>query len=114
MALFNKRPELIVPRDGEFLVSGVTHRQEALRKAGIGAHMFRMVRDTANPYDEWAVAVYVDKTHIGFVSRNVSRSWAKALDRHEGQTVLVYGEIIRKQDGGLIAQIDALFPDDIP
>ena len=49
MALFNKQRQLIVPRDGEFLVSGVTHRQEALHKAGVGAHMFRMVRDTANP-----------------------------------------------------------------
>src|SRR5215472_2759381 len=85
MALFRKQRHLIVPRDGEFLVSGVTHRQEALRKAGVGAHMFRMLRDTANPVDEWAVAVYVDKTHIGFVSRNVSRNWAKALDRHQGQ-----------------------------
>jgi hypothetical protein len=117
-----KRPQrsdaLIAPRSddgGPFLVSGVTHRQDNLRAAGVGTKHFRLVRQFDNPHDQYAVEVLCDGIHIGFITAKNARRYWRAIGRVEdaGHTLYVHGTINVKRDGGLIAEIDCVWPEDI-
>jgi hypothetical protein len=121
MAWFNRSrgpAALIAPRSddgGPFLVSGVTHRQENLRAAGVGTKQFRLVRQIDNPYDQYAVQVHCGEVLVGYVTAKNARRYWQAIERVEaaGFTLHVHGAIKPKPDGGLIAEIDCVWPEDI-
>lgn len=110
--------KLIAPRsddDGRFLVSGVTHRHESLQAAGVGAKQFRLVRQHDNPHDQYAVQVLSGGIHIGFITAKNARRYWRAIERIEaaGFVLYVHGAIKARRDGGLIAEIDCVWPEDI-
>ena len=112
----SERARYLAPRTGSaFLVSGVTYRQENLRRAGVGTHAFWLRPEPSNPHDPYAVAVYCRGLHIGYISAKISRRYADAvarIERERGAQVWVHGAIERGTLG-LRAQIDCPWPEDL-
>jgi hypothetical protein len=106
----------VAPRTGAtFLVSGVSYRQDELRRAGVGVHQFLLVGEPDNPHDRHAVAVYCSGNHIGYISAKISKRWAEAITRIErdtGKQVWVHGAI---EEGavGLRAELDCPWPEEL-
>lgn len=50
-------------------VAGVSYRQDAIRLCNVGDPV-DFEHDEGNPYDARAIAVYVDKRHIGFLPKD--------------------------------------------
>jgi hypothetical protein len=106
----------LAPRTGStFLVSGVTHRQDELRRAGVGVHQFQLICEPDNPYDGHAVAVYCSGNHVGYISAKISKRWTEAISRIErntGKQVWLHGTI---EEGalGLRAELDCPWPEDL-
>ena len=114
-AIRRTQDRYVAPATGDtFLVSGVTYRQDALRRAGVRAHLFRLVCEPENPVDPYAVAVYCGPQHIGYVSAKISMRYAEAVRRVEqtGATLLVHGAI-ENGNPGFRAKIDCPWPEDI-
>jgi hypothetical protein len=96
------------------LVSGVSYRQDALRSAGEGTHLFRFVCEPTNQHDSEAVAIYCASEHIGYVSAKIAPRYGEAVRRIEagGAELWVHGSI-EVNELGLLARIDCPWPEDI-
>jgi hypothetical protein len=111
----NLRPFVVAQIGDGFKVSGVTHRQDALRRAGGGSkHTFALVPEPKNPVDPNAVAIYCKGIHIGYISASMCARYLPVIAKFKAVLQLhVHGGIHKDNLGRYFATMDCPFPEDI-
>ena len=101
-----------IPEESSVYVRGVSFRQAALKKLGVGKHVFALVAEPTNPADEHAVRVMGMQSggllHVGYLPggekatealQNLSLAMAA-----RGKLPVVNG-VIKKRDAGLVVDL---------
>ena len=101
-----------IPEESSVYVRGVSFRQAALKKLGIGNHVFALVAEPTNPADEHAVRVMGMKSgglhHVGYLpggekATEALQSLSLAMAAR-GKLPVVNG-VVKKRDAVLVVDL---------